>query len=280
MLRILIFFLGAGILVYAGALATLVLRQRAFIYRPGLSTQQTPKDFGYAYQQVRIPVGAGAELSGWWLKHEDQVPRAVLVYCHGNAANLSLLAEVSGILFDFGWDVLLFDYQGYGDSSPQKAGFSERALLADAQSAYDWVRRMVPENRIIVWGHSLGSAIAAQLAAKNKPAGLILEGAFPSLVEVAKRRYPWALVFRFMFFDVFATSDYLAEKRFPLLVVHGELDEVIQPRFGRAVFEKAPEPKEFLSVPGIGHKDFPTKARAYTEYFQKLTRRWLAPNQR
>lgn len=261
---------------YCTAISFLVVRQRSYIYRPGTIGAATPADYAVPFEKLRIPNGRGGELAAWWLRHDDSEIRPTLVYCHGNSANLSLLAEVSSIFYGWGWNALLFDYTGYGASSPASDGFSEDYLLQDAQRAYDWAKSRGLESQILIWGHSLGSSVAARLAAQNHPAGLILEGAFPSIVTVARQRYPWALIFPFMLLDRFDTATYVLKRNFPLLVIHAELDGVIPAAFGRQVFDAASEPKQWLLVPSIGHKDFPSVARNYADFFRKLGISWLA----
>ncbi|MBN8547850.1 MAG: alpha/beta hydrolase [Deltaproteobacteria bacterium] len=272
--RVVVVMLAIAALAYLTATLFLVVRQRSFIYRPRAFAPKTPADFAAPFESLRIPTPHGAELEAWWLRHPGENARPTIVYCHGNAADLSSLAEVSSIFYSWGWNALLFDYSGYGKSSPATNGFSEELLLADAQAAYDFAKAQVPETSILVWGHSLGSSVAARLAAQNSPAGLILEGAFPNLLSMARRRYPWAPIFSWMLFDHFETETYVLRRAYPLLVMHGEGDRVIPVALGRKVYETAAEPKQWLLVPEIGHKDFPSVSARYRSFFTELAASW------
>lgn len=263
-----------ALIAYAGATCYLVVRQRSYIYRPGTVGTATPADYHAPFESLRIPNNKGGELAAWWLAHPEPRMRPTLVYCHGNSANLSLLAEVASIFYSWGWNALLFDYRGYGNSSPAVDGFSEEGLMSDALTAYDWAKSHVEESNIIIWGHSLGSSVAANLASRNSPAGLVVEGAFPSTLKMARRRFPWAAIFPFMIFDRFDTASYAAKRSFPLLVMHAENDRIVPWSYGREVFEEAAPPKEWLLVPAIGHKDFPAVAAGYAGYFKDLSARW------
>lgn len=268
-----------ALFLYIAAIASLIIRQRSVIFRPGHSGDATPAQYGAPFEHVRIPAKDSGFLDGWWLQHPDQNSRPVLFYCHGNSANLSKLAEVAGIFYSYGWNAFLFDYRGYGASSTFR-DFSEDAFAEDAEAAYRWAQSKAPEDRMIIWGHSLGSSVAARLASAHEPAGLIVEGAFPNLLSAAKSRYPWFPVFGFMLWDRFETETYLRGHRFPVLVVHAENDEVIPLALGEKLFELLNSPKKLLVVPKIGHKDFPSVARDYHTYLGDLTAGWLEERQK
>ncbi len=252
------------VLAYLTILGAYVGFQRKLVFVPRPLSGVTPRQYRLdRYEDVSFPASDGITLTGWWLEHPTKDPkRPILLYCHGNAANLSLLSEVSKIFYDFGFDALLIDYRCYGDS--QKAPLSEEAVGTDALSAYQWLKTQgIPDDRIILWGHSLGSSVAARLATKIHPAGLILEGAFPSIQAVARDKYPWLLIFPFMIEDKFETEEYVTERTCPLLEFHAEKDTIIPIELGERVFEKAVGPKQWMVVKGIDHNDFPSVAYQY-----------------
>lgn len=251
------------LLAYLTITAAFVLLQRKLIYFPGPLDGTTPRAFSLEFEDVRFPSSKGVTLNGWWAEHPGpKAKRPVVLYCHGNAANLSYLAEVMRLFYDYGFDVFLFDYRGYGASG--KGPLSEEGLAVDAKAAYGWLlKKGIPEGRIIVWGQSLGSGVAARLAAGTNPAGLVLEGAFPSVYSMSREKYPWLLIPPFLVWDKFETAKYAAERSCPLLQMHMEKDEIVPVRLGRKVFEKAAEPKEWLLVEGIGHNDYPSVAMKY-----------------
>ncbi|HET9870919.1 MAG TPA: alpha/beta hydrolase, partial [bacterium] len=255
MKRFLLILLLPALLAYLTIVAAFALKQKDLVFVPRpLDHVTTPLTYGQAYRVVDFPAADGVTLNGWWMRHPGGRHPA-LVYCHGNAANLSLLAQVASLFYGYGFDALIFDYRSYGDSG--KAPLSEAAVDADALGAYRWVESQgYPESRVFIWGHSLGSSVAAELATKTHPAGLFLEGAFPSIYAVSRARFPWLLVFPFMIEDKFRTEDYVKERSCPLLEVHGEKDTVIPIRLGREVFADAVPPKQWIEVPGMDHLDF------------------------
>jgi len=263
------------VLAYLTILGLFLLAQRSLIFHPTPLNGDSPRKYGLSYQDVSFPSMDGTTITGWWIQHPPgQTTRPVLLYCHGNGANLSLLSEVTRLFYDYGFDELLIDYRSYGTS--QQAPLSEKAVDEDALSAYHWLQaKGVPENQLILWGHSLGSSVAAWLATQTHPAGLILEGAFPSTLAISYRRYPWLLVLPFMIKDPFETKDYVEKRTCPLLQFHAEKDTIIPIDLGERVFAKAVEPKQFVVVKGIDHNDFPSVAAQYKDVVMTFTNKCL-----
>jgi len=257
------------LLAYLTVVAGYVAFQRKLVFHPVPLTGTTPKNYGLKYKDISF-LSSGVTLTGWWIGHPGQDPRRpVLLYCHANADCVSQLDEVSKIFYDFGFDELIFDYRCYGGS--EKGPLSEKAVETDALAAYDWLRgKNIPDKRIMIWGHSLGSSVAAWLSTQTHPAGLILEGAFPSVYAVSRSHYPWLLVFPFMIWDKFETGKYVSQRTCPLLEIHAEKDTIIPIELGQKVFEKAAEPKQWLVVKGINHNDFPSVAYQYQKPIQEF----------
>ncbi len=253
------------VFAYATIVLAYYLNQRNLIFVPLRNNSTTPRQYGLTqYQDVKFKNPEGQTLDGWWIHHTDGKKHPVLLYCHGNAANLSLLSEVSKLFYDFGFDALLFDYRAYGDSEGSKRDLSEQALDEDAMAAFQWLKaKHIDERRIIIWGHSLGTPVAAELATQTHPAGLILEGAFPSVYAVSRSRTPWLLIFPFMIHDPFDTEKYVAERTCPLLEIHGEKDTIIPFKLGERVYAAAAGPKQWLPIPAMNHLDFPSLATQY-----------------
>jgi fermentation-respiration switch protein FrsA (DUF1100 family) len=268
------------VLAYLTILGVFLLAQRSLIFFPTPLNGDTPRKVGLSYEEVSFPSFDGITITGWWIQHpRTKTPHPVLLYCHGNGANLSLLSGVSRIFYDFGFDELLFDYRSYGAS--QRAPLSEKAMEGDALAAYRWLQSQgVPENRLIIWGHSLGSSVAAWLATQTHPAGLILEGAFPSTLAISHKRYPWLLVPPFLVHDPFDTETYVQKRSCPLFQFHAEKDTIIPIDLGERVYSKAVEPKQFVMVKGIDHNDFPSVAAQYKGVVMDFTQQCLqhAPN--
>ncbi len=170
--------------------------------------------------------------------------------------------------------MLIFDYRSYGGS--EKAPLSEAAVEDDALSAYQWVSaKGIKDNHIMIWGHSLGSSIAAWLATQTHPAGLILEGAFPSIYAVSRLRNPWLLITPSMIHNKFETEKYVTERTCPLLMIHAEKDTIIPIALGWRVFQEASQPKQWMMVKNIDHNDFPSVARQYENPINKFVQTWL-----
>ncbi len=264
------------LLAYLNIVGGYFVLQRKLIFHPVPVTGTTPKNYGLAFQDVSFPSFDGVTLTGWWIEHpQKDSNRPILLYCHGNADCVSQLAEVSRIFYNFGFDMLIFDYRDYGASG--KAPLSEKAVEGDALVAYQWLKeRGIQDNRIMIWGHSLGSSVAAELATLTHPAGLILEGAFPSIYAVSRQRNPWLLILPFMIKDKFETGRYVTQRACPLLMIHAEKDTIIPIELGWSVFQEAAEPKQWLMAKGINHNDFPSVAYDYQKPIQEFVGKCLA----
>jgi uncharacterized protein len=264
------------ILAYLTIVLGFVAFQRKLIYFPSALNGTTPQKFGLSFEDVRFKTSDGVTLNGWWIKHPpSKTPPPVLLYSHGNAANLSYLAETSKVFYDFGFDTFMFDYRGYGAS--QKAPINEAGLDQDSLAAYQWLQsKGCKEGQIFIWGQSLGSAVAANLASRTHPAGLILEGAFPSIFALSREIYPWLLIPPFLVFDKFDTEKHVANISCPLLMLHAQKDTIIPIKLGERVFQKAKDPKQWLVMEGINHNDFTEVAYQYKELIMKFVYRRLA----
>jgi fermentation-respiration switch protein FrsA (DUF1100 family) len=201
-----------------------------------------------------VEVDAGERLHGWYLPGRgDRSPTGrVVLFCHGNGGNISHRLETAKMVTDLGSDMFLFDYRGYGRSGGSPG---EAAVYADALACYDWLRREKgwPPSAIIVFGRSLGGAVAIDLAAKRECGGLIVESSLTSTAAMARRMFP------------FYPAQYLVRYRFeglakipsvncPVLVTHSPDDEVIPYDMGRRLYEAAGQPRSFLDLRG-GHNE-------------------------
>ncbi len=190
----------------------------------------------------------GARLHGWWKRAEGA--QAAVLFLHGNAGNVSHRAGAMEDLAAAGASVLVLDYRGYGRSEGRP---TERGLYRDAEAGYEWLRgKGWGEDRIILVGESLGAAVAVELAARRTCAGVVLEAPFPSARAVAARVLPVlgpALVWGF---DSLAR---IGNVRAPLLVIHGDRDEVIDYDLGMDLYRAAPGPKSHWTVEGGHHND-------------------------
>lgn len=212
--------------------------------------QWTPP--GLEFEDADFTAADGTKLHGWYLPAEN--PQAVILFCHGNAGNVTHRDDV---LLDLPRHVnaslLVFDYRGYGKSegSPNEAG-----VLADARAARAWLakRSGVTERDIVLWGESIGGAVAVDLAAEDGARGLILENAFTSLPDVAAHHYPWLPV-RWLMRGQLNSLGKISRYHGPLLMVHADSDSVVPHAFGQRLFAAANEPKRFITQPNADHND-------------------------
>jgi fermentation-respiration switch protein FrsA (DUF1100 family) len=237
------------LLAVVGAL--LLLFEKRLIYFPMSAHEATPAGLGLAHQELSLRAEDGVRLHGWFLPVKDS--RGSVLVCHGNAGNISHRLDRALLMQSrLHLDVLLFDYRGYGQSegSPDEPG-----TYRDARAAYRWLREHGQgEERIVIFGESLGSAIALELALDAPARALVLESPFTSIPDMARAVYPFLPVWPL----VRTRYDNLAKVsrlRMPLLVLHGDRDDVVPFAQGRRVFEAAPEPKRFFAIPGASHND-------------------------
>lgn len=246
-------FLLAVAVPYFALVLLMVMAQRRFIYFPTREYPLTPGAAGLPYEEATLRTADGLPLAAWWVPGADVDARVFLCF-HGNATNLAGMVDRALWFRARGDATLLVEYRGYGDNPGTP---TERGLDADAAAAYAWLaERGVTPDRIVIYGHSLGAAVAARLAAARPAAGVVVEGAFPSVLAMVRHHYWWLLVPAAVIRDRFETAAHLANARSPVLVVHGEADEIVPARMGKAVFERAAEPKRLCLVPGATHNEF------------------------
>ncbi|HEY3012491.1 MAG TPA: alpha/beta hydrolase [Gemmatimonadales bacterium] len=244
-----------AVVVYVGILVLLRLNESRLVYFPGpqRSLIPPPARLNLPVQRVDIPTEDGVTLAGWVIPAEPKTGFWLLI-CHGNAGNLSEFdrpVHYAG-LRRLGLNLLAFDYRGYGESGGVP---SEPGLYRDAQAAYRYLREKerVPPDRIILFGHSLGSAVAIDLVSRVPAAGLIVEGALTSVVERGQELYPYLPV-RWIAASRFRSIEKISRVGIPKLFLHASGDEVIPLAHSRRLYEAAPPPKTLVELRG-GHGD-------------------------
>jgi fermentation-respiration switch protein FrsA (DUF1100 family) len=248
--------IGAVIVCYLCILVLLRLFEPHLIYFPGQqrSLLAPPTGLQLPVERVEIPSEDGVKLVGWVIPAQSEPGGLWLLICHGNAGNLSEFdrpLHYAG-LRQLGLSLLAFDYRGYGESDGTP---SEQGLYRDADAAYRFLRqtRGVPADRIVVFGHSLGSAVAIDLASRQPAAGLIVEGALTSATDRGGELYPYIPV-RWIARSRFGSIDKVSRITVPKLFLHAASDDVIPWAHGRRLFEAAQEPRTFVELQG-GHAD-------------------------
>jgi len=244
--------IGAVLLAWAGAIGLLYVTQDQQLYFPTTTLQATPEDAGLSYEDVWLSSKDGLRLHGWYVPAAEAAP--VLLFFHGNAGNISHRLSSIRVFHDLGLSVLIIDYRGYGQSEGRP---SEPGLYQDAEAAWRYLRdeRGVPAQRIVLFGRSLGAAVAARLGvtADSPPGAVILESAFTSAPDLGAELLPWMPVRRLIRVD-YDTRAAVEQLRVPILIAHSVEDEVVPFSHGERLFEAAPEPKRFLTMQG-GHND-------------------------
>ena len=207
-------------------------------------------------EDVWFEVQDGTRLHGWFVRSAQKPAAATVIFLHGNGGNLSYLDWLGESLADKGFDVLLFDYRGYGRSEGSVS--DERGIYEDADAAYDYVskERGVAPEKIVLYGQSLGTAAAVDVAARKTCGALVLESGLSSAGDMAATIMPWLPSFvRGLTQNRFDSVGKLPAVRCPVFVAHGDRDEVIPVEQGRTLYAAAPEPKRLVIVNGAGHND-------------------------
>ena len=251
-MEVLLKVLAAGGAGYAGLLAIVYLLQGALIYFPGTGRQilSTPKDVGLDYEEVRLATEDGVSIEAWFVP--APAPRGVALLAHGNAGNIGNRVDYARLFHRLGFALLLLEYRGYGRSEGKP---SEEGTYADARAAWRHLvtERGFPAERIVLVGESLGGAVAARLAAEQRPAALILASTFVSVPELAAELYPW-LPARQLARYRYDTQEALTRVTCPVLIAHSREDDIVPFHHGERLFAAAREPKAFLELAG-GHNE-------------------------
>jgi uncharacterized protein len=248
LLRVLYALLGTALVVYGAVVGGLYVFQRQLLYLPDTRRPELGDLAALGVREITLSTPDGLSLLAWYLPAREGRP--VIAYFHGNGGHMGYRAERLRWFAGRGFGALMAEYRGYAGNpgSPTETG-----LLADGAAALDFLAwEGIAPDRLVIWGESLGSGLAVPLAAQRAIAGLILEAPFTSVAEVAQYYYsfiPAAALVR----DRFDSVASIGRVKAPILVLHGERDRVIPLRFGRALFDAAPEPKEFWLAPEGGH---------------------------
>lgn len=247
--------LGLAIMIasaYALLAAFLFFAQSHLVYFPqtGGDFIATPEQLELPYESVTLRTKDGLSLHGWFVP--AQAARGTVLFFHGNAGNISHRIDYLSMFHRLGYQTFIFDYRGYGQSSGTP---SEPGTYADAEAAWNYLveEKGIQPDRIALFGESLGGAVAAWLAAHERPGLLVLASAFTSLPDMAEKIYPFLPVRLLSRFN-YNTLEYLRSVVCPVLIAHSPQDEIVPFAHGQALYEAAPEPREFIELEG-GHND-------------------------
>ena len=245
-------------------------------FYPSKAIQATPKHIGLDYEDIRIQTEDGQTIAGWFLPalaaQAAPLPAGgrTLLFLHGNAGNISHCLDSLDYFHRLGFAICIIDYRGYGQSTGKP---DVKGTLIDAKAAWSWLleqKKIRPES-IVIFGRSLGGAVAANLAGDVNPGALIMESSFTKLYDVAKNLYPYMPVSLFLPQDYDSLAS-LRGRTFPLLVTHSVDDELIPYALSETVFTAYSGPKQLLRISGSHNAGFQTDKTRYREGLEKFLR--------
>jgi len=244
--------LGILAAAYAGLAGVLYFSQSSMVYYPEIGREivATPRQAGLDYEEVRLLAADGVALHGWFVPSAQS--RGTVLFLHGNAGNISHRLDFLRMFHRLGYSTLIIDYRGYGNSGGKP---SEQGTYQDAEAAWRHLTetRKIPSDTIALFGESLGGAVAAWLAVRHKPAALVIASGFTSVPDLAAKFYPFLPV-RWLSRFSYDTRAYLRAVEAPVFIAHSPEDEIIPYRHGRALYDAAKPPKQFLELSG-GHNE-------------------------
>ena len=245
-LKIILYF----ILIIALISVFLYFFQSRLVFYPLPDIESTPADNGLKFEDIYILTQDGIRINAWYIPADGE---KTILFCHGNAGNISHRLHSIMQFHDLRCNVLIFDYRGYGRSEGK---ISEEGTYLDGIAAYDYLLSSgISENNIIVFGRSLGGAVAAKIASQRSPAALILESTFTSIPDIGAKIYPFLPV-RLLCRIKYNTLSIIDKVKCPVLVVHSPDDEIIPFEMGRKIFEAVKGPKEFLTIRGSHNEGY------------------------
>jgi hypothetical protein len=234
------------------------------VFFPDKTIVQTPADYDLPFEDIWFTSSDSIRLHGWLIPASPS--NHIFLFCHGNAGNISHRLDNVRLLNQRGISVFIFDYRGYGRSD---GSISEKGFYLDSEAAHEVARKWAETHKakLIVFGRSLGGIAATHLGATKSCDGLILESTFTNMGAMARAHYPLPFAESLLKDRLNAVGE-IDQVRAPILFFHGDKDGIVPIRLGRGLFEAAPNPKEFVVIPGAGHND--TFYVAGKGYFDKL----------
>lgn len=240
---------------------SLYFLQSRFLYSPVKEITFTPADINLAFEKISLKTEDGLKISAWYVSADNA--KYTVLFCHGNAGNMTHRLDSINILNELGLNCLIFDYRGYGDSQGKP---SEEGTYRDVRAAWKWLveQKKISADRIILFGRSLGGSVAANLATEVNPKSLVLESAFTSYEEIGKKFYPYMPVHLFAKFN-YRTIDSVRRIHCPILFIHSRNDKIIPFELGLRLYEAANEPKRFVEIAGSHNDGFLFSGEIYTQ---------------
>ncbi len=254
----------AAALLYISACGYMWATQRGRVFEATSVWQSTPDRLGMKYEELHIPAGSGAEqgeLDAWWLPSE-KAGAPTMLYLHGNYRNMGNNLEQALRLHQLGYNLLLGDYRGFGKSTGGQP--SEKKVFEDAESLWQYLIKRQPAGSTFIYGHSLGGAIAIDLAVHHpEAAGLITESTFTSMQAMGEINYGY-LPIGLLLNQRFSSLQKIATLKIPVLFIHGSWDQKVPVEMATELYAAAPEPKQLLLIAGGEHNN--SAAIGWVEY--------------
>jgi uncharacterized protein len=244
--------LGMVAAAFAGLALLMYAYQSRLVFFPevGREIVATPAQFGLPFEDLHLTTTDGISLHGWFVPAAQ--PRGTVLFLHGNAGNISHRLDSVQMFHRLGYSMLIFDYRGYGNSSGTP---TEQGTYRDTEAAWRYLteQQHIPACRIVLFGESLGGAVAAQLATQQRPAALVIASGFTSVPDLGQQLYPFLPV-RWLARIRYDTREYLRKVTAPVLIAHSPQDDIVPYEHGQSLFTAANPPKQFLELAG-GHND-------------------------
>jgi fermentation-respiration switch protein FrsA (DUF1100 family) len=260
-----------GLVLYVAQSLYLYLFQDRLVYLsdyPSRELSATPARISLEFESVNLTASDGIRLHGWFLPHKKS--RATLLFFHGNAGNISHRLDSLAMFHQLGLSVLIIDYRGYGRSEGET---SEAGIYRDAEAAWHYLtlERQIAPDRILLFGRSLGGAVAGYLASQHESLGVVLESTFTSAPDLASDLYPWLPARWLTRFD-YDTRTHLSAIGMPLMIIHSREDEIIPFSHAEILYNEASPPKRFLQLQGSHNYGF----MANRDYYHQALDEFIA----
>ncbi|HMQ49593.1 MAG TPA: alpha/beta fold hydrolase [Saprospiraceae bacterium] len=257
-------------IVYVALCAVFYLLQDFFFFRPEILPRHFEYRYPFPFEEVNFDMEDGGQINGIWFKVPNS--KGVVYYLKGNSKSIKGWGKFAKDFVGKGYDFFMVDYRGFGKSSGRR---TEPTLFNDAQTVYKWLKNQYAEEQIVVFGRSLGSGIAARIAAWNKPALLILDSPYFSFYYQIRRFIFWMPVQWLLRYKI-RTDQFIKKVECPIFIIHGTKDRLIP--FRQSLMLKKQAPKiELIPIEGGGHNNLPEYPEYHDVLYDILHERQFSP---
>jgi pimeloyl-ACP methyl ester carboxylesterase len=238
--------------LYLGGCAYMYFMQESFIFHPDKLAKNEVITFGPEDKEITLQPEAGIELSSILSRSKQPERKRLVFFLHGNAGNLMNQEQPANYYTSLGYDFFTFDYRSFGKSNGEIT--DQEQFFSDVEYAYNEMKKIYTEDSIVVIGYSVGTGSAAMITARKEPSKLVLIAPYFSLVDMTTRQYP--IIPTFLLKYKFETNEFLKKINEPVLLVHGDKDEVLPFDGSQKLAKLLNKKSRFVAIPGQGHDDF------------------------